>query len=183
VTEATAGRRVCVVLGTPGPPRLITAVSQEHMRTKVTLLFALAFLLCIAGCVPPFHAIFINNTEGSVVLEVRDLEASKTFSNARTFQIPKGGSKRVVVSIPEVSLIGQSDRTHFRQVLPTFAPLADRFRGKDERKMYFLVTERGIYPIPTAWRDSWEEHQKEITSEFDLDAARQVLVREGLLKG
>ena len=84
----------------------------------------------------------------------------------------------MVVSIPEVSLIGQSDRTHFRQVLPTFAPLADRFRGKDERKMYFLVTERGIYPIPTAWRDSWEEHQKEITSEFDLDAARQ-LARTG----
>jgi len=84
--------------------------------------------------------------------------------------------------MPEVTALDTSGHVLFRRVLPVLRPEIDDFQKPGEKKIYFLLTREGAYPIPVAWRDQWRDHISEIVARYDVRAARERLVREGALK-
>ena len=83
--------------------------------------------------------------------------------------------------MPEVTALDTSGHVLFRRVLPVLRPEIDDFQKPGEKKIYFLLTREGAYPIPVAWRDRWRDHISEIVASYDVRAARERLVREGAL--
>ena len=151
------------------------------MRIWVTSLASLVLIL-IAGCSFVQYGIFISTLNEDVTLEVRQLESSGEFVGPEQYKLGAGKTKRAVCLIAEVTVTDSSGHVLFQQVLPGFRPLYEKYKTRGEREIYYLVTREGAYPIPIEWRKNWKQHQKEIIADFDVKAARQRLLKDGLLK-
>jgi hypothetical protein len=160
--------------------RIIT-VSRHHMRIRAAIL-ATAILTLLAGCSLVRYGIFISTLSEDVTLEVRQLRGSGKFEGPERYKLGAGKTKRAVCLIAEMIATDSSENVLFQQVLPGFHPEYDKFQKPDEREIYYLVTRDGAYPIPVEWRENWKQHQKEIIEAFDVKAARQRLVKDGILK-
>ena len=172
-----AGKSRVVLQHRPG----VAQFAGSMVRPKVSMVFAFLVLSASGGCVPLNYGVFISTLDEDVTLEVRNLQ-SHGFGDARRFKIPRRGEKKIDYCIPEVAALDTSGHVLFRQVLPVLRPEIDNFQKPRERKIYFLLTREGAYPIPVVWRERWRDHTIEIAAGYDVRAARQRLVREGALK-
>ncbi len=128
------------------------------------------------------YGVFNSTLTEDVTLEIRQLESSGKFEGAERYKLGAGKKKRAVCLIAEVTATDSSGHVLFRQVLPGFRPEWDKFVKPGDREIYYLVTRDGAYPIPVKWREIWKQHQDEIIADFDVKAARQRLVKMGILK-
>jgi len=128
------------------------------------------------------YGVFHSTLAEDITLEIRQLESSGKFEGPERYKLSAGKKQRAVCLIAEVTATDSSGRVLFQQVLPGFRPESDKWQKPGEREIYYLVTRDGAYPIPVGWRENWKEHQNEIIADFDVKAARQRLVREGMLR-
>jgi hypothetical protein len=150
------------------------------MRIRITILASLILTL-IAGCSLVHYGIFISTLSEDVTLEVRQLASSRKFEDPKQYKLGAGKRKRATSAIAEVTAKDASGHVLFQQVLPGFRPEWDAYQ-QPGREIFYLVTRDGAYPIRTEWGENWKQHQKEIIADFDLKAARQWLLKEGILK-
>jgi len=162
-------------------PWLTLFVRRLPVRPKASIVFACVLLIAAGGCVPLNYGVLISTLDEDVTLEVRNLQVNG-FGSARRFKVPRRGEKKIDYFMPEVTALDTSGHVLFRRVLPVLRPEIDNFQKPGEKKIYFLLTREGAYPIPDAWRDRWRDHISEIVASYDVRAARERLVREGALK-
>jgi len=151
------------------------------MRTRVAI-FSTAVLALLAGCSLVHYGVFYSTLAEDVTLEIRQLNGNGKFENPEQYELNAGKKKRAVCLIAEVTVTDSSGSVLFQQVLPGFRPEWDKYKEQGEREIFYLVTSEGAYPIPIEWRKNWKEHQKEIIANFDVKAARQRLLKDGILK-
>ena len=155
--------------------------SLGAMRARVAI-FSTVVLALLAGCSLAHYGVFLSTLAEDVTLEIRQLTSSGKFENPERYKLSAGKKKRAGCSIAEVTATDSSGHVLFQQVLPGFCPEWDKYKKKGEREIVYLVTREGAYPVPIEWRENWKQHQKEIFVDFDVEAARQRLLKEGILK-
>ena len=178
--EAAVWLSVFSTVGGARLPWLTLFVRRRCVRPKASIVFACVLLIAAGGCVPLNYGVFISTLDEDVTLEVRNLQVNG-FGSARRFKVSRRGEKKIDYFMPEVTALDTSGHVLFRRVLPVLRPEIDDFQKPGEKKIYFLLTREGAYPIPVAWRDRWRDHISEIVASYDVRAARERLVREGAL--
>jgi hypothetical protein len=152
------------------------------MRPITSIGIVVLLLIAPGACTLKNYGIFIGTLDEDVTLEVRNLQSNGGWGEVRRFTVPKRGEKKIDYAIPEVAALNPSGRVLFRQVLPVLRPEIDAFQKPGERQTFLLLTRNGAYPIPVAWRETWKDHMTEIISNYDIQTARQHLLKDGALK-
>jgi hypothetical protein len=168
--------------GTFGGASLSSDVSRHAIMRARVAMFSTVVLALLAGCSLMHYGVFHSTLAEDVTLEIRQLTSSGKFENPERYKLSAGKKKRAACSIAEVTATDSSGHVLFQQVPPGFRPEWDKYKKKGEREIFYLTTREGAYPIPIEWRQNWEQHQKEIIADFDVKAARQRLLKEGILK-
>jgi hypothetical protein len=151
------------------------------MRSRAAI-FSTVVLALLAGCSLVHYGVFHSTLAEDVTLEIRQLTGNGKFENPERYKLGVGKEKRTVCLIAEVTATDSSRHVLFEQVLPGFRPEWDKYLKQGEREIVYLVTREGAYPVPIEWRENWNQHQKEIIADFDVKAARQRLLKDGILK-
>ena len=160
---------------------IINTVRHKDVHPRV-IMALVASVALLVGCTRVHYGIFLNTLDQDFALEVRQLQSDGQFHNPENYKLPAGGKIRAVCLIAEVTARDSSGRVLFQQVLPALRTEIDKYQNPAERKIFYMVTADGAYPIPRDWRENWKEHQKEIIAGFDVNAARQRLLKERELR-
>ena len=141
-------------------------MKKIFLRWHALWLTPLTLALICAGCIPPSHATFFNNTNRAINLEVSWPTGGSTYTEPVTLKPQQ--SRRTSVAFTEFldvrtrsdhgALLLERRITFTREYLDVYA---SRGAGWE---IYFLVTEDGVYPIPTQYRENWRYHLNAITS-------------------
>jgi len=139
----------------------------------------LLFVLIGAGCHPANYAVFINSTDHPVILEVSWPTGPGSTYEWSVELKPQGTRKESVLLTEYWNVLGHSEQgqTLFKQriaidkrtlaacaVYPKYATTDPDVLLLTGLKIFFLVTDSGIYPIPREYYKDWKNHVEAIVS-------------------
>lgn len=135
----------------------------RHSRWLAPLVFV---SMCV-GCISASHATFINSTDRIVNLEISWGMSPDTMYPVPITLKPRQSRRTSVVLTKLFDVQVRDDNGTFlsehhititKEYIEIYATKGTGW------EIHFLVTENGIYPIPTQYRKNWQDHLDVITS-------------------
>ena len=116
--------------------------------------------LLLYGCTPLSKGTFINGTDDPLALSLEN-DPPGPF---RRLDLAPGRPRTCTIHLCDQAIVRDSGGEPLFMQTRLFVQPWQTYQGQGERRVYYLVTDDGIYPIPLAWRREWRQRVGEITA-------------------
>lgn len=115
----------------------------------------------VSSCTPLWHGVFINATQRRVEVSLVKPTDGQVVNR---FSIEPRSSFKTEVGILN-AIVTDENGARLSEGRLTFIDPQHRYSKLEERLVYFLVTEKGVYRIPREYRKDWQDHIDVIVTE------------------
>ena len=115
----------------------------------------------VSGCTPLWYGVFVNATQSRIEISLTKLGNGQVVNK---FGIEPRSSFKTEIGILIATVTDEGGNKLFEQRVNLIDP-EHRFSKLEERLVYFLITEKGIYRIPREYRKNWQDHIGSIMNE------------------